>query len=1426
MNIQKMTQFISFKKAFFIALLIFSFSIIFVDSAKAADWKKTPAQCPSVYEGYGQTGGPGEGMCGVLGNTALWFSTSSLVLLVPTSSTSTNNTPGQSLGGYVVDCHAYDASPLPDGPFCDNNTNFWCSPDPSCNSLYVKTTCNASKWAIDSGAFTCVTPGAAPSTTGCISGYANCNIGTSDPNNCEVRIGVTTCTGAGGLQGTFNASCDCIVPASNFRTGIQAEFLTSSPLLWGKQYGDGDLIRFTNNAVATSSFVVFNSGQVAVGHNINISTTSVAFEVSSTERGILIPRLGGNPVGSVEGELYYNSVTHKFVYNNGTSWGNLSGLPSGTIGQILVNNGGENWVTSSVILVNTTTGRVGIRIGSNNPIAALEIGSGGSASMSFGNADNSIIIQGDGGSNFFESYNTDGASGLILRNTMYSATGDIAGIINEEDAFSGWDSGLHILSQSGDPLIFKTGSTTERMRITSNGNVGIGTTSPVFKLSLGDDGGIYSASPNYIPGGLYGGEPLSGTVLPNSSGTLMFWYPRKAAFRAGVIAPTMFNGDAWNDESIGISSAVFGINNMASGTASFVGGGVFNTAQGASSFIGGGRYNTTTDNGYYSFIGNGRYNEISGSDSFIGGGYLNKVIGNYSIAFGYGMTVSGTNSFGINVSTTPAVLGQNNTIALMGGNVGIGTTSPNALLDISSNNPVLRISDHRSSAAASTSLMFIRGTSTVFGGDNYSDWEIKNSNGNLSFTAGRDGYNTTSLFLHNNGNVGINNINPLAKLHVADDGSILAEGTYGSGWDGNGVFSGSKMMWIPKKAAFRAGYTNTTYWIPDNVGLYSVAFGNYNQAFGVFSVVAGGSSNFAIGDGSAVVGGSGNRANYDYSSVGGGGSNIVSNTYSNIGGGRSNISYGQYSFIGGGYFNTVSGTYSAITGGYDNDVNSSSAFIGGGYQNRAWGQYSSVVGGYRNYATGSYSFIGGGNQNTAEGQYSAVLGGTSNSANAYGSAIIGNNTTINGAWSVGINISSGSNLTIEDSGRFIVWGGRSAIGTTTADLLNGLVIGGALRVAGTTAGTPYFYACISDTTGRIYKSSSACSGSDERLKNNIISISSERDVLGDLNKLRGVYYYWNTSTYSGNGDKRQIGLIAQEVEEVLPELIGEGIEGYKTFDYPRLTAFLVEVAKAQQAEIEALREAVSTTLSVQQSGGQLVYENGDLDLQNYALLNVKYISGANNKWAIDENGQFITRIQTSGGNTKEMFAMQSPYSEFVFSSSSELINGEAIINFDPDTCELIDENQPLKVNITLTGECGGIFVKEKSATGFVVKELNGGTSTSTFDWMVIAKRKFATTSPQSSPSQGEEGVPSPLEGEGDDEVEIPSTLEGEGEAEPLTETGDGGEVVTTTPEIPPEPPIEESTTTPEVLPEPPIEEPPAEAEPLTEQSSGDGEPTP
>jgi len=98
-------------------------------------------------------------------------------------------------------------------------------------------------------------------------------------------------------------------------------------------------------------------------------------------------------------------------------------------------------------------------------------------------------------------------------------------------------------------------------------------------------------------------------------------------------------------------------------------------------------------------------------------------------------------------------------------------------------------------------------------------------------------------------------------------------------------------------------------------------------------------------------------------------------------------------------------------------------------------------------------------------------------------------------------------------------------------------------------------------------------------------------------------------------------------------------------------------------------------------------------------------------------------VRTSKGPT-ELYAMESPEVWFEDFGSGRLANGRAHIELDPLFLETvtIDENNPMKVFITLNDECNGVYVK-KGKTGFDVIELNNGKSNASFDWRVVAKRK-------------------------------------------------------------------------------------------------------
>lgn len=88
--------------------------------------------------------------------------------------------------------------------------------------------------------------------------------------------------------------------------------------------------------------------------------------------------------------------------------------------------------------------------------------------------------------------------------------------------------------------------------------------------------------------------------------------------------------------------------------------------------------------------------------------------------------------------------------------------------------------------------------------------------------------------------------------------------------------------------------------------------------------------------------------------------------------------------------------------------------------------------------------------------------------------------------------------------------------------------------------------------------------SDQTLKDNVVTIT---DALSKIERLRGVTFEWKDKDRFG--DQLEIGLIAQEVEEVVPEVVRSG-GAYKSVNYPNLVALLIEGVKALKEKVDGI----------------------------------------------------------------------------------------------------------------------------------------------------------------------------------------------------------------------------------------------------------------
>jgi hypothetical protein len=123
-----------------------------------------------------------------------------------------------------------------------------------------------------------------------------------------------------------------------------------------------------------------------------------------------------------------------------------------------------------------------------------------------------------------------------------------------------------------------------------------------------------------------------------------------------------------------------------------------------------------------------------------------------------------------------------------------------------------------------------------------------------------------------------------------------------------------------------------------------------------------------------------------------------------------------------------------------------------------------------------------------------------------------------------------------------------------------------------TAGAQWFFRKNNGTTAASIANNGTYTASDERLKKDITTITSAVDT---IKKLTGRSFTWKEN------DKKSFGLIAQEVEPVLPELVttqtvvpGEtNSDPYKMVNYAALTGHLVEAIKELSTKVAALEGA-------------------------------------------------------------------------------------------------------------------------------------------------------------------------------------------------------------------------------------------------------------
>lgn len=156
---------------------------------------------------------------------------------------------------------------------------------------------------------------------------------------------------------------------------------------------------------------------------------------------------------------------------------------------------------------------------------------------------------------------------------------------------------------------------------------------------------------------------------------------------------------------------------------------------------------------------------------------------------------------------------------------------------------------------------------------------------------------------------------------------------------------------------------------------------------------------------------------------------------------------------------------------------------------------------------------------------------------------------------------------VGDGANFVLETGATARASLSLDTGNDVQFD-SLGVATAASGTSGEIRATNDIT--------AFYSSDVSLKENIHNISSPMDKVQNLN---GVLFDWKQSFIDSKGGedgyfmrKTDVGVIAQDVEKVLPEVVGTRPDGVKAVKYDRLCALLIECVKDLQLQVNDLKK--------------------------------------------------------------------------------------------------------------------------------------------------------------------------------------------------------------------------------------------------------------
>ncbi len=426
------------------------------------------------------------------------------------------------------------------------------------------------------------------------------------------------------------------------------------------------------------------------------------------------------------------------------------------------------------------------------------------------------------------------------------------------------------------------------------------------------------------------------------------------------------------------------------------------------------------------------------------------------------------------------------------------------------------------------------------------------------------------------GKVGINTTTPQAMLHVKDS-SVLFTGVTGAlpGSPGNPPASGGgiRMMWYPDKAAFRVGRVIDANWNKDSIGEYSFGSGYNTRAIGAVSTSMGNGTT-ASGDNSTAMGFATRTSGTSSTAMG---SNTTASGFGSTAMGLNTIASGSGSTAMGNN-TTASGDYSISLGFVTTASGIASTAMG---SSTTAGRFSTAMG-FKTYSK-AYSSL-------SIGQYNDSI--TTSNIDSWITDdpvfIIGNGTADNArknALTVLKNAKTGINMSdpvalLDIKGFDGTINRHIRLEDNNSESSCNIFYSGDLHFQNNQPSGDFYFKNDAGTnilslfsSGNMTIAGALTQNSDARLKKNIQPL---QNSLQKILSLGGYQYNWKENYRDKN---LQTGLLAQQVEQQMPELVKTDIDGMKSVNYSGMVPYLVEAIKEQQQKFEKLERELSDKLN-------------------------------------------------------------------------------------------------------------------------------------------------------------------------------------------------------------------------------------------------------